>query len=285
MVYTASVLPIMLASPGDVSEERRAARDALHEWNYVHSLRTNVVLMPVGWETHSAPDLAGRAQELINDRILTDCDLLVAIFWTRLGTPTGISASGTVEEIERHLEAGKPAMVYFSTKPVAPQSIDQTQFNALKEFRTWCEKKGLIETYENLDDFRNKLGRQLQIQLAKNPYLQELLERASPTNNCSVLNVIPAIADPKLTGEAKELLLEASQDRGGIIMKVVLLTYRFFQTNGKKLGLSTDRREFVRWEHALNELIDAGLVVRRDDEGRIFEVTEPGYQLCDSIKK
>ena len=30
-----------------------------------------------------------------------------------LGSPTGVSASGTVEEIEEHLRAGKPAMIYF----------------------------------------------------------------------------------------------------------------------------------------------------------------------------
>jgi hypothetical protein len=34
MAYQATVLPVMLASPGDVSEERQAARDALHRWNY-----------------------------------------------------------------------------------------------------------------------------------------------------------------------------------------------------------------------------------------------------------
>ena len=44
--------------------------------------------MPVGWETHSSPDLGAPAQEQINERILEHCDLLIAVFWTRLGTPT-----------------------------------------------------------------------------------------------------------------------------------------------------------------------------------------------------
>jgi hypothetical protein len=32
-----------------------------------------VLLHPVGWETHSSPDLSAPAQELINDRVLKDC--------------------------------------------------------------------------------------------------------------------------------------------------------------------------------------------------------------------
>src|SRR5713101_1313849 len=105
MPYQATVLPIMIASPGDVLEAREVAREAIHEWNYVNSYSANAVLMPVGWETHSSPELGERPQELINERLLKDCDLLVGVFWTRLGTPTGKSPSGTVEEIQRHLDS------------------------------------------------------------------------------------------------------------------------------------------------------------------------------------
>ncbi len=54
MPYQATVIPIMIASPGDVLEERNVTRDIIHEWNYVNSISTNAVLLPVGWETHSA---------------------------------------------------------------------------------------------------------------------------------------------------------------------------------------------------------------------------------------
>jgi hypothetical protein len=130
MPYKATVIPVMIASPSDVLEAREVAREVILEWNYINSQSTQVVIMPVGWETHSSPELGSRPQELINKRILAHCDLLVGIFWTRLGTPTGGAPSGTVEEIERHLEAGKPAMIYFSSAPVAPQSINPDQFKS-----------------------------------------------------------------------------------------------------------------------------------------------------------
>jgi len=59
------------------------------------------------------PEMSGRPQGIINQRLLKECDLLIAAFWTRIGSPAGVAASGTVEEIEEHLAAGKEAMIYF----------------------------------------------------------------------------------------------------------------------------------------------------------------------------
>ena len=44
-------------------------------------------LQPVGWETHSFPDMSDRAQGLIKKQVLEGSDLLVAIFRYRIGTP------------------------------------------------------------------------------------------------------------------------------------------------------------------------------------------------------
>lgn len=144
MAYTATVIPVMIASPGDVAEERQVIREMIHEWNDINSARSKVMLTPIGWETHTSPELGVRPQKLINQRLLVDCDLLIGVFWTRLGSPTGNEASGTVEEIHRHLNAGKPAMIYFSSKPVAPESLDREQYESLKLFKTECMQKGLI---------------------------------------------------------------------------------------------------------------------------------------------
>jgi hypothetical protein len=135
MSYVANVLNVMIASPSDVIQERIAIRDAIAEWNTVHALDRKTVLMPVGWETHSVPEMGDRPQAIINKQILKDADLLIAVFWTRIGSPTGASPSGTIEEIEEHLKARKPAMIYFSSVPVRADSIEENQYKALMEFR------------------------------------------------------------------------------------------------------------------------------------------------------
>lgn len=71
--------------------------------------------------------MGDRPQAIINKQLLEQSDLLVAVFWTRLGSPTGATNSGTVEEIEEHLAAKKPTMLYFSSAPVRPDSVDNEQ--------------------------------------------------------------------------------------------------------------------------------------------------------------
>src|SRR5688572_30782114 len=130
-MYQARVVKVMIASPSDVAPEREAARDVIRRWNDLHAEERKVVLMPIGWETHSRPDLSDRPQAIINKQVLKGCDVLVGIFWTRIGTATGAAVSGTVEEINEHVAAGRPAMIYFSTAPVRMESVDAVQWAAL----------------------------------------------------------------------------------------------------------------------------------------------------------
>src|ERR1039458_1446912 len=125
MAYDAKVVEIIIASPSDVADERQIVRDVIAEWNAVYARDRTVVLLPVGWETHSSPELGGRPQQIINDRLLAHADVLVGIFWTRVGSPTGKAISGSIEEIEEHHRQGKPVMLYFSNVPVALNSVDQ----------------------------------------------------------------------------------------------------------------------------------------------------------------
>lgn len=80
MSYNAQVFNVMIASPGDVASERSIIRDVIYEWNAVHSQSRNFVLMPIGWESHSSPEMSGTAQEIINNQVLEKCDLLVGVF-------------------------------------------------------------------------------------------------------------------------------------------------------------------------------------------------------------
>ena len=165
MTFDAKVFRILVASPADVGEERSVIPEVINDWNAVSAARLRSVLMPVKWETHSAPLLGDRPQAIINDQIVKDCDLLVGVFWTRIGTHTGVSVSGTAEEIEQFVSQGKPVMLYFSQAPVDPERIDPDQFVAMRGFREKMRLKGLTESYSGMPDFRQKFGRQLSINL------------------------------------------------------------------------------------------------------------------------
>lgn len=279
MSYTATTFNVMIASPGDVASERAIIRDVVYEWNAVNSTTRKIVLLPIGWETHSSPEMGSPAQTIINRQVLSKCDLLVGVFWTRLGTPTERHISGTVEEIEEHIADGKPAMLYFSSQPVAMDTVDLDQIQRLKQFKESCRSRGLYESYDSHSEFKDKFYRQLQLKVNEHPlffYESEGVE--------SVGELVDSRAQlPSLSSEARILLKEASQDTGGTIILARYIGGTAIQTNGKNLIPSNERREVAKWESALEELRSNDLVVDRGYKGEIFEITNLGYQIADMI--
>ena len=55
MSFQATVLRVMIASPGDVPEERKAVTEEILRWNNANSFARKLVLLPIKWETHSTP--------------------------------------------------------------------------------------------------------------------------------------------------------------------------------------------------------------------------------------
>lgn len=278
MAYTATVIPIMIASPGDVAEERKIIREVIHEWNDINANASKVVLSPIGWETHSSPELGARPQELINKRVLKDCDILVGVFWTRIGSPTGNFKSGTVEEINEHMEAKKPVMLYFSSKPFSEDSIDQNQYQELKAFKKQCKELGLIEGYDTVDEFRSKFYRQLQICITKNPYIQSLI------GSTPLIDKTEVTIDNKyrLSDEAQELLKAAASDKSGNIINARYIGGHQIQAGSTQFG-GEYGRESAKWEGALKELVLNGLAKDVGYRGEVFELTLEGWKLADTL--
>ncbi len=280
MAYRAKVVKVMIASPSDVAAERQVIRNVIQEWNFTHSEDKNLVLMPVGWESHSAPSMGDRAQAIFNKQVLADCDLLLAVFWTKLGTPTGKAASGTVEEIEEHIKAKKPAMIYFSKIPVLLESVDPKQYKAVMEFKKEMGKRGLYAEYESTEDFREKLSRQLG---------HTVLRSFAPKKNGNGQNgddlTIVAPTLPDLSEPASQLLVEAAQDKAGGVLRVLSSGGLTIQTNERNLVESQDSRNQARWEGALKELRNLGLLEDRGHKGTLFSVTDEGYRVADLLRE
>ena len=165
MAYEAKVYRILIASPSDVEEERDIAVRVIQEWNDLHSYSRKIVLLPLRWETHVAPEYGVRPQDVINKTIVDQCDLLLGIFWTRLGTPTGQFESGTLEEIQRVARSGKSVMLYFSEKEIQPEKIDTNQLEKLRKFKKEVYPMALVETYKSSYEFKEKFAKNLEIKI------------------------------------------------------------------------------------------------------------------------
>jgi nucleoside 2-deoxyribosyltransferase len=148
---------VFIASPSDVTQERDVVREEIARWNSMHSESMKIVLLATGWEKDATPDLSERGQAVINRQLVDNCDLLIGIFWTRIGTPTPEAESGTVEEIERAVAEGKRCIVYFSDKNVPVLKVDQQQYEQLQQYKNELNKRGLTASYEKISEFKEKI--------------------------------------------------------------------------------------------------------------------------------
>lgn len=284
MAYKAIVYQVIIASPGDVPRERQLAREIIHEWNSINSFDKKICLLPVGWENNSSPEMGKRAQDFINKQILEDSDLLIGIFWTRIGSPTGDSISGSVEEIEKHVDSNKPAMLYFSNTPVRPDSIDSEQYEALKKFKKSCYEKGLVETFDSIEDLKTKLTRQLSLKIIQHEHFQ-VSENEGEENFNTLSTEISELDSLKLSEEERELIIESANDPNGTVLKAEYMDGFDIQTNGKTLNKDFEPRTRATWIAAIENLVRKEILEERGFKGEVFSLTLFGYKIADKLKE
>ena len=156
MSFNASVLRVAIASPSDVQDARNAVEKSLHDWNAANSAVKKVVLLPWRWETSSVPLLGSHPQDIINMQGIDSADIVIAIFGSRLGAPTPDAVSGTVEEIKRALQSGKPVLPYFSTADF-PYDVDTSQVEGLREFKTAVQHRGLYKEFRTIEQLQHEI--------------------------------------------------------------------------------------------------------------------------------
>ncbi|UVS77345.1 hypothetical protein Actkin_01054 [Actinokineospora sp. UTMC 2448] len=147
---------MLIASPNDIPDARDAVEEAIHSWNGANARNKQIILQPWRWESAAVPMLGKPAQELINAQAVDESDIVFALFGSRLGSPTAAAVSGTVEEIKRAVEQGKPVHLYFSTAPL-PHDVDTTQLEGLREFKREIQSRGLLGEFSN----PNQLGHEV----------------------------------------------------------------------------------------------------------------------------
>jgi hypothetical protein len=165
VTYTAHVVHVFIASPGDVHEERDALRREMWEHNARNTPTSKVVLLPRMWETDSIPTVGQLPQDILDEQLVDTCDLVVGIFWTRIGQLMPDKKTAASEhEIDRVVAAKKPALLYFSRRPVAPETFDEKQMKLLRKYK---DRMGSSSIYHEFDDPEEFARRAVQDIVAK----------------------------------------------------------------------------------------------------------------------
>lgn len=278
MAYQATILNVMIASPSDVAEERQLVRDAIYEWNAIHSKQSNIMLNPVGWEHNVAPQMGSRPQEIINNSILNDSDILIGIFWTRIGSPTGEYVSGTIEEITKHCEKNKLASIYISQKPY-PDHINLEQLQHLRDQKEIWLKEGLLDFYDNSLSFKQKIKDHLSVHIQKNEYIRTIVDKLKTTNTLIESSTKKTI-EP--SDEMVQLIINAGETESEIQF-ISGIDCTNLYVGDLKLNLDTPRK-IATWKSTLYELVMLGLI-RDEYNGKLFSLTQQGWKAFDHLKE
>lgn len=173
------IVKVFIASPSDVAAERSIAVEVINEWNVRHSDEHHLRLESVIWESDAAPESGDRPQAIINKQILDTCDFAIGIFWTRIGTSTGLASGGAVEEVYRIMAMGKPVMLYFSNVSINRSVVDKKEEEKLNKFRDDIKKRALVAEYDSLEAFRGSLVNHLDMRVRR--WFSQL-DAAPPSN-------------------------------------------------------------------------------------------------------
>lgn len=164
---------LFVGAPSDVTEEHTIIAGLVEEWNRHHGPAVKARLEFMNWRTHSHPASGGRPQAFINRQVVDQSDIVLGLFRSRFGSPTGVADSGTEEEIRRGIRRRKQVMVYFAQIPQPKRRKERDEFERIEAFRKRFGAHALYHTYTDFaafeQAFRQHLAAAMNELLAKHP--------------------------------------------------------------------------------------------------------------------
>ena len=160
-------LRVFLASPGDVTDERARALKLIARLCDDPFLRGRVTLEAVAWDKPGAgaPMLATLTpQEAIAQGLCkpSECDIVVTIFWTRMGTPLPKEwkkadgepyLSGTewefLDAMQAANEKGKPEVLLYRRTEVPALLTTDSEF--MEKYQQWQQVEEFFDSLRNPD--------------------------------------------------------------------------------------------------------------------------------------
>lgn len=129
MPKSTTTYSMLVSCPSDVVGFLPLIEDAVASFNRTFGNQNNVSIEVLHWSknTYSNMSSDSSGQDEIDEQIVNDSDFLVAIFWTRYGTPTKKDDSGTVGEIKKMMKNNKPVLLLFLDEPISPSEIDDVE--------------------------------------------------------------------------------------------------------------------------------------------------------------
>ncbi len=166
----------------------------------------------IRWKRDTYP-ASGRPQGVINEQALDASDILVAVFRSRFGSPTGCADSGTEEEIRRSIADGRAVMLYFHEPEADMTEADAEQLRQLVRFKEEMRRSALVHSYGDPQEFKRAFA--VHLPMAVNALLKQ--QRSD--------HIGPRIAAPPPQSAQNVIEFSGGHNVGNVIHQTVVHKY------------------------------------------------------------
>ena len=208
-------ISVFIASPNDLSNERKQFKDAIHQLNVGFGDGANVEFVPLGWEDTLA-STGRRSQGVINEDI-DRCDVFILVMHRRWGQEAPDAkpySSYTEEEFHRALERWKKddvpeIFVFFKRVDAASEADPGPQLKKVIDFRVQLEetRQVLYHYFEDEKSFIEEVDRHLRA------YAKDELPKAEKQREMIVLPLEALEETKKAKLITEEKIREAKESR------------------------------------------------------------------------
>lgn len=198
MANNAKMYNMLISCPGDVENMIQIVDEVIENFNQQFIDTLGIGIITRYWKKSAYAQSGGNPQELLNKQFVEKCDLAIAIFKTRFGTPTDRYGSGSEEEIEIMLRAEKQVFMFFDESPIEHDKIDIQQLQKVREFKDKYkeQKRGILWIYKSTEEFRNIFNAQVTRYFLVSQTVQDM------QNNCISNLVIKSYFQKKMYDDA-----------------------------------------------------------------------------------
>lgn len=196
------LIKLALCGPSDVAKEVGFAQKVIDEWNRTNAESRGVTIRHSHWSTDTFPDASRSGQNAINKQMIDQAGIIVAIFWSRIGTPTSVAESGTVEEIRRGIALNRKVLVYFSNLEPLPANADESQVERLWNFRQELRATSSCWSFQSRNQFREEFTTHLA--LAMNEFIPAR-KKKSPRKTSKINQKIKGNNNLQIAGDGNEI--------------------------------------------------------------------------------
>jgi hypothetical protein len=261
MPCTVTAYSVKIASPGGAGMELTIVRDAIREWNAHQAWEQKRILLPLDGESPGAPHSA---------------DMVIAFF---CGAANEL-ASVVEAQIEKQVQAGHPALAYFSEGRADLTGGPQSPGRAMNEFSKRYPTAA-VDSYGDEKELRAKFARQLDITVGNHVHFK--------TDSHESLEAVPipalVPASKALSMCAQSILVEACDDFEAYVGRIRTPTMLRIQANGRQLVDQQDACTIEKWDSAFDELVANDFIHPAGGNGQLFQISTKGFAFLKSIGK